>query len=178
MTTLGSHFAEKLLPSLLNIYTLFIGWVHSRIDFSPTFIYFSFWSLNSLFPLCQTSFHSGPSTLNIILYLAQSILDRFNATSAGYLTTMEFSKVFDSVWLPALFPKLISAFIHALFDGLSLFFLTGACAVFQNYKVAPLEFIMVLHKESLLGHVLFSFDINDLLGAVEVSQEALIQLEC
>ena len=64
-----------------------------------------------LFPH-QAGFRPGRSTLDQILYLSQSISDGFNKPRSGSLTilsTIDFSKAFDSVWHSALFHKLISA---------------------------------------------------------------------
>ena len=50
-------------------------------------------------------------TLDQILFLSQSISDGFNKLRLGsqtMLATINFSKVFDSVWCSALFHKLIS----------------------------------------------------------------------
>ena len=60
----------------------------------------------------QFGFRPGRSTLDQILYLSQSISDRFNKPRPGswtILATIDFSKAFDSVWHPALFHKLTSA---------------------------------------------------------------------
>ena len=51
----------------------------------------------------QVGFRPGRSTLDQILFLAQSILDGLTCP------TIVFSNTFDSVWQPALFHKLISA---------------------------------------------------------------------
>ena len=67
---------------------------------------------NSIFSPRQASFRPGRSTLDQILYLSQSISDGFNKPRPGsrtILSTIDFSKAFDSVWHPALFHKLISA---------------------------------------------------------------------
>ena len=57
----------------------------------------------------QAGFRSGRSTLDQILYLSYSISDGFNKSRPGpwtILSTINFSKAFDSVWHPALFHKL------------------------------------------------------------------------
>ena len=67
---------------------------------------------NSINSPRQAGFHHGRSTLDQILYLSQSISDGFNKPRPGsrtILSTIDFSNVFDSVWHPALFHKLISA---------------------------------------------------------------------
>ena len=67
---------------------------------------------NSIFCPHQAGFRPGRSTLNQILFLSQSISNRFNKPRPGswtILSTSDFSKAFDSVWHPYLFYKLISA---------------------------------------------------------------------
>ena len=85
----------------------------------------SFWSLNSILSPCQTSFRPGRSTLNELLYLSQSISDWFNKPRPGswtILSTIDFSKAFDSVRHPALFHKLISAGLPPCFCSLDSIF--------------------------------------------------------
>ena len=65
----------------------------------------------------QAYFRPGRSTLDQILYLSQSISDRFDEARPGSRTissTIDFSKAFDSVWHPALLHKLISRIIMSL----------------------------------------------------------------
>ena len=60
----------------------------------------------------QAGFCPGRSTFDQILYLSQSISDRFNKPRPGsrtILSTIDFCKAFDSVWHLALFHKLILA---------------------------------------------------------------------
>ena len=67
---------------------------------------------NSILSPRQAGFRPGRSTLDQILYLSQSISDGFNKPRPGsrtILSTIDFSKAFDSVWHPACFNKLISA---------------------------------------------------------------------
>ena len=67
---------------------------------------------NSILSPRQASFRHGQSTLDQILYLSQSISNWFNKpkpSSRTILSTIDFSKAFDSVWHPALFRKLISS---------------------------------------------------------------------
>ena len=67
---------------------------------------------NSVFSPRQAGFRPGRSTLDQILYLSLSISDGFNKPRPGsrtILSTIDFSKAFDSVWHPVLFFKLISA---------------------------------------------------------------------
>ena len=67
----------------------------------------------------QAGFLPGRSTLDRILYLSQFTSDWFNKpkpASRTILSTIGFSKAFDSVWYPALFlssPSRCSARIHS-----------------------------------------------------------------
>ena len=73
---------------------------------------------DSIFSPRQAGFRPGRSTLDQILFLFQSILDRFNKPRPGsrtILSTIDFCKVFDSVWHPSLFHKLISAVLSSCF---------------------------------------------------------------
>ena len=92
---------------------------------------------NSIFSPRQTGFRPGRSTLDQILYLSQSILDGFNKPMPGsrtILSTINFSKAFDSVWHPALFHKLISAGFSPCFARWTQSFLYDrrACVIYQN----------------------------------------------
>ena len=94
---------------------------------------------NSILSPRQAGFHPGRSTLDQILYLSQSISDGFNKPRPGsrtILSTIDFSKAFDSVWHPALYHKLISAGPPPCFARWTQSFLSGrrACVVFQNHK--------------------------------------------
>ena len=87
----------------------------------------------------QAGFRPGRSTLNRILYLSQSISDGFNKprpSSWTIISTIDFSKAFDSVWHPALFHKLISTGLPPCFARWTQSFLSDrrACVVFQNHK--------------------------------------------
>ena len=73
---------------------------------------------NSILSPRQAGFRPGWSTLDQILYLSQSISDGFNKPRPGsrtILSTIDFSKAFDSVWHPVLFHKLISASLRPCF---------------------------------------------------------------
>ena len=94
---------------------------------------------NSILSPRQASFHLGRSILDQILYLSQSISDGFNKPRPGsrtILTTIHFSKAFDSVWHPALFHKLTSAGLAPCFARWTQSFLSDrrACVVYQNHK--------------------------------------------
>ena len=92
---------------------------------------------NSILSPRQACFHPGRSTLDQILYLSQSISDGFNKPRPGsrtILSTIDFSKAFDSVWHPVIFHKLISAGLPPCFAHWTQYFLSDrrACEVFQN----------------------------------------------
>ena len=94
---------------------------------------------NSILSPRQAGFRPGRSTLDQILYLFQSISDGFNKPRPGsrtILSTIDFSKAFDSVWHPALFHKLISAGLPPCFARWTGSFLSDrrASVVFQNHK--------------------------------------------
>ena len=93
---------------------------------------------NSILSPHQAGFRPGRSTLDQILYLSQSISDGFNKPRPGsrtILSTIDFSKAFDSVWHPSLFHKLISAGLPPCFARWTQSFLSDrrASVVFQNH---------------------------------------------
>ena len=94
-----------------------------------------FLELNSILSPRQAGFRPGRSTLNQILYLSQSISDGFNKPRSGsqtILSTIDFSKAFDSVLHPALFHKLISAGLLPCFARWTQSYLSDgrACVVY------------------------------------------------
>ena len=94
---------------------------------------------NFILSPCQAGFRPGRSTLDQILYLSQSISDGFNKLRPGsptILSTIDFSKAFDSVWHPALFHKLISSGLPPCFARWTQSFLSDrrACVVYQNHN--------------------------------------------
>ena len=96
---------------------------------------------NSILSPRQAGFCPGQSTLNQILYLSQSISDGFNKPRPGsrtILSTIDFSKAFDSVWHPALFHKL-----SFLIDALLWFF--------KITKAVPFESVEVFRKDPFLA---------------------------
>ena len=94
---------------------------------------------NSILSPRQAGFRPGRSTLDQILYLSQSISDEFNKPRPGsrtILSTIDFSKAFDSVWHPAHFHKLISAGLPPCFARWTPSFFSDrrASVVYQNHK--------------------------------------------
>ena len=111
---------------------------------------------NSILSPRQAGFCPGRSTLDQILFLSQSISDRFNKPRPGsrtILSTIDFSKAFDSVWHPAFSTNLFRlASLLALLVGLNLFFLIGALVWFIKItKVAPFESVEVFRKDPFLA---------------------------
>ena len=111
---------------------------------------------NSILSPCQAGFCPGWFTLDQILYLSQSILHGFNKPRPGswtILSTIDFSRAFDSVWHPALYHKLISAGLPPYFARWSQSFLSDWALVwfFKITKAVPFESVEVFRKDPFLA---------------------------
>ena len=135
---------------------------------------FFFLEHNSIFSSCQAGFRPGRSTLDPILFLSLSISNGLNKSRPGtrmILSTIDFSKAFDSVWHLALFHKLISAGLSSCFARWIQSFLSDrrACVIYQNHKSRSFRVRRGVPQGSILGAVLFSLFINDLPASLSYS---------
>ena len=136
-------------------------------------VYSSFWNSFAFFlPTRPVSALDG-LTLDQILYLSQSISDGFNKPRLGswtILSTIDFSKAFNSVWHSTLYHILILAGLPPCFARWTLSFLSDRCAylVYQNHKSRSFRVRQDVLQGFVLGPVLFSL-FNDLLASLPSS---------
>ena len=117
---------------------------------------------NSIFSPRQADFRPRRSSLDQILYLSQSISDEFNKPWPGsrtILSTVDFSKAFDSVWHSVLLHKLVSTGLPPCFARWTQCFLSDrhACVVYQNHKSRSFKFAEVFCKDPFLALYFFLF---------------------
>ena len=110
---------------------------------------------NSILSPRQAGFRPGRSTLDQILFLSQSISDGFNKPRLGsrtILSTIDFSKAFDS-GIPSFSTNSFWLASHlALLVGLNLSFLIGALVwFFKITKAVPFESVEVFRKDPFLA---------------------------
>ena len=91
-------------------------------------------------------------------------MDGFSKPRPGsrtILSTIDFTKAFDSVWHPALFHKLISASLPPCFArwAQSSLSVRHACVVFKITKVVPFESVEVFCKDPFLAQYYSFFSI-------------------
>ena len=111
---------------------------------------------NSILSALQAGFRHERFTLDQILFLSQSISNEFNRPrpcSREILSTINYSKAFDSVWHPAFFIilfRLVS--LLALLVRLNISFLICTLAWFIKItKVVPFESVEVFCKDPFLA---------------------------
>ena len=144
--------------------TSFVSKLFERII--PSRLLF-FLESNSIFSPRQAGFRPGWSTLDQILFLAQTTSDGFNKPRPGsrtILSTTDFSKASDSVSNPTFLHKLISADLPLFFAHWTQSFLSDrcTCVVYQNHKSRSFRVRRDVSQEFVHGPVLFSLFINDL----------------
>ena len=108
------------------------------------------------------------------MFLSQSISDGFNKPRPGswtILSTIDFSKAFDSVWHLAHYHKLILACLLPCFARWTQSFLSDryASVVYQNHKSRSFRVRRGVLQGFVLGPVLFYLFINDPLASLPSS---------
>ena len=158
---LPNHKMGKLLDPPISFRPIFltscVSKLFKRIILSRLLF---FLASNSILSPRLAGFRTGRSTLDQILYLSQSVSNGFNKPRPGsrtILSTIDFSKAFDSVWHPALFHKLVSAGLRPCFARWTQSFLFWrAWIVYQNYKSRSFRVRRDVSKDPLLA-LYFSF---------------------
>ena len=115
----------------------------------------------------QAGFRPGRSTVDQVLLLSQSIADSFNQSKPGartVLATVDFAKVFDSVWHSSLLSKLLSLDLPLCFVEWIRSYLSDRRSKVRicNSYSHPFRLRRGISQGSVLGPVRFSLYINDL----------------
>ena len=137
--------------------TLLLPAPQSFLNASYHLVYYSFWNLIPFsLPTRPVSTLDSLHAPDQILFLSQSISDRFNKLRPGswtILATMDFSKAFNSVWHPTLFHKLISAGLRPCFACWTQSFFSDkhTWVVYQNQKVVSVKSVEVFCKDLSQG---------------------------
>ena len=91
---------------------------------------------NTILSPRHAGFHPGRSALDQILFLISSGFNKPRPGSRTILTTIDFSKAFNSVWHLVLFHKFISAGLPPCFARWTRSFLSNwrSCFAYENHK--------------------------------------------